>query len=287
MKELFITKNPKSWGSFDPSIPLVCLRERKTGDLVGLVWTTKNVSFNRYGGTNYWECSYLYLVEGYKCIEGDDARLDSDPDIRLWNRGLPLQVFHSPKYCGEQKYACICKYTNEYVDVYAEVADVSMYTYGACCKYSDTKGVDLFYQRWGHGYNEVTLKARLKGQYLPKDAEGQEVIVYSRKGEYVITAYWDNIDHVMSYSVFRAHQDITEEIKSHFCGIYKVYTDSNELWKDFEESATKHLEEEAPDVEEEAFISPFRPPRRTRAQAKKEAEYHDVLDTLPESNKHT
>lgn len=236
--ELFITKNPKSLGSFS-GVQLTVLKERATDAIVGYVFTCENTSYNRYGGSNSWECSYIYLEDGYTLHREENCY------IRLWNKESAKQQLFAPMYGGEQESAFIVGKNYKYVDIYAEVAP--HWSYSSILK----NGVDLFYQCWDKEYISRTLKAKLEGQYIPTS---DEVIVYSRRGDEVITAFWDNFDHVMNYCHYKNGEK--ESLPCTALGLYKVFTDAESLWSAYDHYV-EHKDDalpEAPAYEEDEVL---------------------------------
>lgn len=267
--KLFITKNPKSLGSiptfwheeykrdplkFHQPYSLISLRDRKTEELIAVVFTTWNTSYNSHGGQNDWKCSYIqFLKGGYEVINEGDSKASIE-EVRLWNKGDAKQWLKAPMYGGTQEKATIVNELKQYVDFYAEKSKHWMF------RHLMRQGEDLFYQRWGTNYEERTILGKLEGTHLPTE---EPVILYSRRGEEAITAYWDEGDHIMRYH----HYQNGMEKRAFISDLYKTFADKADLWKAYDESLKSMEEEEAPACEEtpcEPYALPEKPAKRQR-----------------------
>jgi hypothetical protein len=219
--KLFITKNPKNLGSFSGT-QLVYLFDRETDKKVATVWTTVNTSRNRYGGTNSWECSYIGLEPGYQVLfqkEGKDSLFAQT--CRLWNKENPKQALHSPMWGGEYETAYIVDSDFHYVDVYAEKA--------LGFRWLSAAKSGLLRQQWGGKVEDITILDKQVGTHLPSAlAEDGRAIVYSRRGQQEVAAFWDEGDHVMEYHLLEEGKDT--RLCTMAFGLYTVFTDADKLW---------------------------------------------------------
>jgi hypothetical protein len=87
----------------------------------------------------------------------------------------------------------------------------------------------LLRQQWGGKVEDITILDKQVGTHLPSAlAEDGRAIVYSRRGQQEVAAFWDEGDHVMEYHLLEEGKDT--RLCTMAFGLYTVFTDADKLW---------------------------------------------------------